>query len=82
MCGAICESVTHYLLECPRYSALRLSLLSVAAQVYGRRWNRLSAFHKVQLLLFGEPNLNVDDNIEIFKNVQQYIKLSECFRQI
>ena len=35
VCGATCESVTHYLLECPRYSALRLSLLSVAAQVYG-----------------------------------------------
>jgi hypothetical protein len=46
-----------------------LSLLSVAAQVYGRGWNRLSAFQKVQLLLFGEPNLSVDDNIEIFKNV-------------
>jgi hypothetical protein len=51
-----------------------LSLLSVAAQVYGRGWNRLSAFQKVQLLLFGEPNLSVDDNIEIFKNVQQYIE--------
>jgi hypothetical protein len=50
--------------------------------VYGRGWNRLSAFQKVQLLLFGEPNLSVDDNIEIFKNVQQYIKLSERFRQI
>jgi hypothetical protein len=65
VCGAICESVTHYLLECPRYSALRLPLLSVA-QVHGRGWNRLSAFQKVQLLLFGEPNLSVDDNIEIF----------------
>jgi hypothetical protein len=51
--------------------------------VYGRGWNRLSAFQKVQLLLFGEPNfISVDDNKEIFKNVQQYIKLSERFRQI
>jgi hypothetical protein len=58
-----------------------LSLLSVAAQVYGRGWNRLSASQKVHLLLFGEPNLSVDDNIEIFKNVQQYIKLSNRFRQ-
>ena len=35
MCGASCESVTHYLLECPRYSALRLSLLLGVAQVCG-----------------------------------------------
>ena len=51
------------------FVCLRLSLLSVAAQVYGWGWNRLSAFQKVQFLLFGEPNLSVDDNIEIFKNV-------------
>jgi hypothetical protein len=50
--------------------------------VYGRGWNRLWAFQKEQLLLFGEQNLSVDDNIEIFKNVQRYIKLSERFRQI
>lgn len=78
-CGANCESVTHYLLKCPRYSALRLSLLSAAAQVYGDGWNLLSDFHKVKLFLFGEVNLNIEDNKRIFKYVQQYIKQSERF---
>ena len=80
MCGTSCESVTHYLLECPRYSVLRLSLLSAAAQVYGRGWSSLSVFCKVKSLLFGDPNLNVDDNIELFKNFQQFTKLSDRFR--
>ena len=35
MCGLSCESAAHYSLECSRYSALRLSLLSIGAQFYG-----------------------------------------------
>ena len=82
VCGANIETVTHYLLKCPRYFALRLSLLSAAAQVCGDGWNLLSDSQKVKLFLFGAVNLNSDDNTKIFKFVQQYIKDSERFREV
>ena len=78
-CGAKCESLIHYLLQCPRYAALRLSLLSAAAQVYGDSWYLLSDSQKVKLFLFGSVDLNTEDNRSIFMHVQQYIKLSKRF---
>ena len=80
VCGAYNESIMHYLLKCPRCSALRISLLSVAAQVCGDSWNLLSDSQKLKMFLFGDVNLNIDDNKKIFNFVQQFIKESERFR--
>ena len=64
ICGENIETVTHYLLKCPRYSALRFSLLSAAAQVCGDGWNLLSDSLKLKLLLF-RAKLNGSTN-ELF----------------
>ena len=57
-----------------RYPALRLSVLSAAAQVYGDSWYLLSDSQKVELFFYGSANLNIEDNKNIFMYVQQYIK--------
>jgi hypothetical protein len=82
VCGANNESIMHYLLKCTRYSALRISLLSAAAQVCGNSWNLWSDSQKLKLFLFGDVNLNIDDNKKNFNFVQQFIKESERFRQV
>ena len=80
VCGVNNESIMHYLLKCPRYSALRISLLSAAAQVCGDSWNLLSDSQKLKMFSFGDVNLNIDDNKKIFNFVQQFIREFERFR--
>ena len=46
----------------------------------GNDSNRLSVSQRVKLPLFGDIDLNFHDNLEIFKNVQQFSKSSERFR--
>ena len=61
-CGDSCESVIHYLLYCPRYAALRLSLLSVAAQIYGESWYLLSDSQRSKIFLSGSTDLSIESN--------------------
>jgi hypothetical protein len=78
-CGDSCESVIHYLLYCPRYAALRLSLLSVAAQIYGESWYLLSDSQRSKIFLSGSTDLSIESNRCIFMNVQKYIKQTNRF---
>ena len=78
-CGDSCESVIHYLLYCPRYAALRLSLLSVAAQIYGESWYLLSDSQRSKIFLSGSTVMSIESNRCIFMNVQKYIKQTNRF---
>jgi hypothetical protein len=78
-CGDSCESVIHYLLYCPRYAALRLSLLSVAAQIYGEGWYLLLGCQKSKIFLSGSTDLSIESNRCIFMHVQKYIKQTNRF---
>jgi hypothetical protein len=78
-CGDSCESVIHYSLYCPRYAALRLSLLSVAAQIYGEGWYLLSDSQKSKIFLSGSTDLSIESNRCIFMHVQKYIKQTNRF---
>jgi hypothetical protein len=40
----------------------------------------LSDSQKLKMFLFGDVNLNIDDNKKIFNFVQQFIRESERFR--
>lgn len=58
-CGENYESEFHYLLKCPRYSTLTLSLLSTVAEVYCDSRYLSSDTQKLNLFVFGLPNLNI-----------------------
>jgi hypothetical protein len=88
VCGANNESIMHYLLKCPCYSALRISLLRVAAQVCGDSWNPLSDSQKLKLFWFSDVNLNIDDNKKFsilsnnsLKNLNVFVKFHEGILQ-
>jgi hypothetical protein len=67
------------LLYCPRYAALILSLLSVAAQIYGEGWYPLSDSQEPKIFLFGSTDLSIESNRCIFMHVQKYIKQTNRF---
>ena len=41
-CGFHTETVKHFFLECPLYSAPRITLLSSAARIFADRWPSMS----------------------------------------
>ena len=65
MCGQAVEDAEHYLLECTRYQGIR------------RRTN-IHLFD-IDTLLFGDNNITEDENVFIFKLVQDFIKQSKRF---
>ena len=50
-CGAPSEDVTHYLLSCPRFAALRASMLTSVMRLAGNVWNVLNISQQVDILL-------------------------------
>ena len=64
ICG-ITETVSHFLLDCPRHTTLRqelfFSLLDIPETI------------SLNLLIFGSVNLNDEENNEVFKSVQTFI---------
>ena len=56
------ETVKHYLLDCPLYSALRTKLLSSAACILADRWTTMSESQLISAFLFGAPFLSLKQN--------------------
>ena len=68
-CGAEVENAQHYLLDCPNYIDERHDL----ANTIGND----NMF--IQNLLFGNPNLSLEQNKEVFKAVHLFIMKTERF---
>jgi hypothetical protein len=70
ICG-ITETVSHFLLDCPRHTTLRqqlfFSLLDIPETI------------SLNLLIFGSVNLNDEENKAVFKSVQTFIIKSKRF---
>jgi hypothetical protein len=70
ICG-ITETVSHFLLDCPRHTTLRqhffFSLLDIPETI------------SLNLLIFGSLNLNDEENNAVFKSVQTFIIKSKRF---
>ena len=70
ICG-ITETVSHFLLDCPRHTTLRqqlfFSLLNIPETI------------SLNLLIFGSVNLNDEENKAVFKSVQIFIIKSKRF---
>ena len=60
-CGATAETVKHYFFECPLYTNQRDSLF----ENLGRR--------SLSQLLFGDFNLNCEENKHVFLSVHKFI---------
>ena len=69
-CGNPCEDAYHFLMECPNYTRYRTIL-----------FDKLRNFEPLNVvkLLFGDFNLNVNDNNIILLSVQEYIKATKRF---
>ena len=63
MCGDI-ESNEHFLMICPRYSQIRGELLNTL-----RDFIIPATLITAQLLLYGDCELSVENNISLFKEV-------------
>ena len=74
------ETVIHYLLECPKYAGSRDEMLRVL-------WPTVDKFdldinNKLiisRLQLEGHENLTKEENIDVFRIVQKYIKATGRF---
>jgi hypothetical protein len=64
---ALSEDVTHYLLFCPRFAALRASMLTSVMRLAGNVWNVLNI------------SISFEVNAAIFSEVQCYIGSSARF---
>ena len=69
-CGYPIEDTEHYLFRCNYYTVQRLKL-----------FHNLHRFHPLNknVLLFGSSELSLEDNLEIFRCVQSYIKETKRF---
>lgn len=78
-CGFYNESVKHFFLECPLYSAPRTNLLSSAARIFADRWSSMSKAQIVSVFLFGSKLLSPKQNSDLFFYVQSFISDSKRF---
>ena len=69
-CGHRSEDPFHFFFECPRYVALRNNLITSVAQ---------HTDCSLQTILFGDPELNHKQNLDIFDAVQHFVILSKRF---
>ncbi len=72
-CGSDIEDAEHYLFRCINHTAPRYQLF-----INTRGYHPLS----MNKLLYGNPNLNDNENEHIFMEVQKFIKHSERFVQL
>ena len=79
LCGFHTETVKHFLLDCPFYSALRTKLLSSAACIFADRWTTMSESQLISAFLFGAPFLSLKENSDLFSHVQSFISESMRF---
>jgi hypothetical protein len=60
--GGIVESIKHFFLHCPRYTARRQCLLSLSAQLLHTMWLSLSEDQIVETFLYGSEILDYEEN--------------------
>ena len=66
LCDFHTETVKHYFLDCPLYSALRTKLLSSAARILADRWTTMSESQIISAFLFGGRLLSLKQNSNLF----------------
>ena len=69
-CGFDIESPKHYFLDCPLYAGPRAKLLEVVNQ---------HTDCNINILLFGDNNINFEQNCTIFQSVHNFIKETKRF---
>ena len=69
-CGRVIETPTHYFLNCIRFRDLRVNLVNEISEY---------AIPSIGVILSGDINLSVDDNISIVLSVQKCIRLIKRF---
>ena len=70
------EDVFHFLLICPRFAALRTSILASVMQNTSNIWLTLNPSRQVDALLNGLPLLNFKTNAAVFAAARIFIKQS------
>lgn len=70
LCGYPCENAYHFFMECPLYNSIRHNLF-IILQIYGEI--------SLHIILYGRDSLNVDQNVDIFSAVHNYIKSTHRF---
>ena len=70
-CGYQCENSEHYLFHCPLFNDARSASINKINNVN----------YTLNCLLFGNQNLSIVENSEIFQHVSNYIILSKRFVQ-
>ena len=70
ICGSAVESPTHYFFECPLYAGPREELI-----------DSVSAYTdcNINVLLFGNKNLTLNQNKKIFQSVHKYMNDTHRF---
>ena len=69
-CGFNIESPKHYFLNCPLYAGPRQKLVN--------KISRLTDCN-INVILFGDKNLSLNENKAIFRSVHKFIKDSKRF---
>ena len=72
-CGSDIEDVYHYFFVCPKYTLCRKTLF------HNLNWLSENFVLDTKLLICGHLELSNEQNIQIFKHVQNYIKRSNRF---
>ena len=78
-CGANIEDVKHYSLSCPVFAALRTVLLTSASHLLRDKWRLASDKKKIKLLLSGDPDVDFQTNVNLFRCVQSFISQTNRF---
>ena len=69
-CGFACESPAHFFLNCPLYAAHRINMINVITAITDCNIN---------IILFGDKNLDLLDNWIIFEAVHNFMEESNRF---
>jgi len=77
-CIEIPETPQHYFLECPQFAAGRHRLLQVLEPIAGRLGLHTHT-HLTKLILYGQNELTIRENQELFRNVQYFITTTSRF---
>ena len=77
-CNVENESTKHYLLRCPNYAHLRITLLDNIIEIVGSISNLIDD-ELVQILLYGNNNLSIVENASILTYTIVFLRSSERF---
>ena len=69
-CGALVENAQHYFLECPFFNENRISLFNQIGEL---------TIINTNILLYGNAELNMDENKRVFDAVHEYIISTKRF---